>query len=1053
MLFVKHLTKMYRTGDLVQMALDDVSLGFRDQEFVAILGPSGSGKSTLLNMIGGLDHYDSGDIIIQGRSTNHYNDKDWDGYRNHSIGFIFQSYHLISHQTILSNVELALTLSNVGREERKQRALAALAKVGLEKQAHKLPNQLSGGQMQRVAIARALVNNPEVILADEPTGALDSHTSIQVMDLLKEVSKDRLVIMVTHNPELAETYADRMIHLKDGKIISDSDPLDEIENQVEGASKQRTKLRFTTALQLSLTNLKTKKGRTILTSFAGAIGIIGIALILSLSNGVNQYIRGVERQMLGNYPIALESVTYDLSQMMDQGMTQNMRQFQALEDVDPSKINSQNLVGDFVESHQGLKIENNLGAFKAYLDQEGHRLKDSLYAVEYDYDLEPYVYRQDLKAGLVKVSPALLKTDDSSSMMGLSSVWSQLPKSRKLMENQYTLLAGHYPKEANEVALILNTHHQVSDFTLYTIGLMDYEQMERLIDAKKNGQPYTDHVQRFSYEDALGLEFKVFGPGQLYKKTDQQYIDKSDDEAYIQEIYETGLDLKITAVIEAKEDASIASGVGYSAALIDTLARINNETAIVKEQVMNPQINVLTGKAFPQEHDKPTHRVGMMAQTSSYKITFKHADGTIISETMYEEGQAITKLPDHTPRKPSTATSQFVFIGWTDELGQYYTSANLPLVSQDVVYTATFLEVPIHPEDLDLEKMKEYLNQLIQGELDIRDILTEEQIQKLIQEILKQYPDMDLSTLLDQKQLDALIKKAMGQMDISDYLSDEQIEAIFKDYLESYADQIDMNAYMKAYMEAYFSDPHQVNAYMERYMEEYADEMMSSALANLSQDQLNALMAQYSVATPQNYEEVLQTIGFMDENHPTSIRLYPVDFEHKGHVETFIKEYNEHVDPNDQVTYNDLIASLTKGMTDIVDTISYILIAFVAISLVVSSIMIAIITYISVLERSKEIGILRALGASKGDVSKIFNAETFIEGFLSGLLGIGMTVLMNIPINRIVYQMTGVPEIARLPWQAGGLLIVISILLTLLAGFIPSRMASKKDPVKALKSE
>ncbi len=1007
MLQLKNISKTYQTNDFKQIALDKVSLSFRQNEFVAILGPSGSGKTTLLNIIGGLDRYDSGDLIINGVSTKKYKEKDWNAYRNHTIGFVFQSYNLIPHQSVLANVELALTISNVSAKEKKKRATEVLQKVGLGDHLNKKPNQLSGGQMQRVAIARALVNDPDIILADEPTGALDSKTSVQVMDLLKEVANDRLVIMVTHNPDLADQYATRIVNLKDGQIISDTMPYNE-DIQLTDYHPKKTKLLFTTALHLSFNNLWTKKGRTFLTSFAGAIGIIGIALILSLSNGVNAYISSLETSMLGSYPIEIEKSTFDLTSMMSQGgFSENTS-----EEHGDTSIYSNNVVADSVTTTSSMTVENNLSAFKEYLEAHSDDLSDSISAIEYGYDVTPQVYREDDEEGIVQVSPATLDTGSSSMLSGsISSAWSQLISDETMLENQYVLLAGEMPSSYNEVALIITEDNEISDYTLYTLGLMDISEMYDLIDAAQNGEEYEDEMQQFEYEDVIGLEYQVFATSQLYSETDGVYVNESKDEDYISEHFDEATTVTITCVLRASEDADISSGIGYTYDLTEYLMNITANSNVVKAQLADPDTNVLTGEAFDEDdEDSDTAAVDTNleltsymegydvstlqnsgtvtltmlenetdeTETTQYTVRFLDYDGeTVISENTYSVGDTI-ELPSEDPTRTNTDTIEYLFIGWQNpETKAYYRSADLPTVSEDVDYVATFYEYYVTSTSTDTSDTSSFDSSTFDSSV------------------------TDSSTF-DTSSIDT------STFDISSFDTSS----------------IDTSA------------------------------ITGSLTTNLTDDQLKVLMAQSDSSTPSTYEDVLETLGYVTEDEPSSISIYPVDFDSKDTIEEFIESYNDQVENEaDKVTYTDIISTLTSSITSIVNTVSYVLIAFVAISLIVSSIMIAIITYISVLERTKEIGVLRALGASKNDVSKIFNAETFIEGFVSGLLGIITTLLLCIPINAIVYRLVDVENIAQLPMQYSIMLIAISVILTLIAGFFPSRMAAKKDPVTALRSE
>ena len=1055
MLQIKNISKIYHLDSYEQKALDDVSVNFRDNEFVAILGPSGSGKTTLLNIIGGLDHYDEGDLIINNVSTKNYKDKDWDAYRNSSIGFIFQAYNLISHQSILSNVEMAMTLTGVSRKERKERALEALAKVGLSQHVHKKPNQLSGGQMQRVAIARALVNNPPIILADEPTGALDSATSIQVMDLLQEVAKDRLVIMVTHNPDLAKQYATRIVNLQDGKITDDSHPLLDIQEEYNHTHFKHTKLSFLSALSLSLSNLLTKKGRTALTSFAGSIGIIGIALILALSHGVNQYIAHQENDMLGSYPIELEKQAVDLSKVMSH--TQNKEK----NIHDQAKIYSRNLVKDTVETSQDMIKQNDLAKFKSYLDKHKNKLHHAVSAIEYSYNMNPQVYRLD-KEKVVKVSPASLISTGSShqsqtqlsfgsnmSMGGLSSTWSQLVSNQRLRHNQYQLIKGKWPTAYNEVALIMSENNEISDYSLYTLGLMNYDHMQDLIKKVEAGKQVQDDQKSFTYESVLGKEYKVFAPSQMYVKSDKAYVDKSGNDDYIKKHLSEALNVKIVAVLRSNDKSAIKSGIGYDASLSDYLLKVTSHSDVVKKQLSDPKINVLTGKAFGQKSTSNTNpfykitpsgsNVSRLVNFSVFKenelikshnVTFKNYNGDVIYSEQVKEGESLNALTFDNPKRESTSDQDYVFVGWMGPNG-FVTSKQITStpVNADMTYTAVFVS---YTKDA---KLEDYLP----------EGMTKQQLNQAIENYIKKQSTSNPMAKVNEKDLQKYIssylKTDVGQKMVRNYMS-----KYAKEYMKKYQKQ--MASKMKGQMSSY------MKKYMQNYMKTYMNKIKGSMKMNLSKDQLQVLLAQMSNSTPTSYEEMLSKLSYYTKGHPSKISIYPNSFDGKEKVDQFINAYNKQVKKeDDKVTYTDLIGVVTKNITSIVDTISYVLIAFVAISLVVSSIMIAIITYISVLERTKEIGILRALGASKNGISKIFNAETFIEGLLSGVFGILVTLLLCIPINAAVKSLVKVDRVASLPLQYGLILILISIFLTLLAGFFPSRIAAKKDPVTSLRSE
>ena len=868
MLQLKNITKDYISGDSTVHALKGISINFRKSEFVSILGQSGCGKTTLLNIIGGLDRYTSGDLIINGKSTKQFKDKDWDAYRNYSIGFVFQSYNLIPHQTILSNVELALTISGVSKKERRERAIKALEDVGLKEQIHKKPNQLSGGQMQRVAIARALVNNPDIILADEPTGALDTKTSVQIMEILKEISKNKLIIMVTHNPELAEKYSSRIIRILDGVITDDSDPYEQEINPQTDKIKRRTSMKFFTAFRLSLNNLMTKKGRTILTSFAGSIGIIGIALILSISNGVQNYINKVEEETLSSYPITIQESTVDMSSMIQNLMGESSESSENHED---GKIYSTDIMNEMISTLSSKMESNNLKELKQYIETTENDIKNYSNAIQYNYNLNLNLYKEDTTNGVVKVNPSTVmnalgmgdmieaqQNSSLSNMFGTSSmsmsntdVWQEMLDNEELLHSQYDVIAGTWPKAYNEVVLIVNDDNEISDYTLYSLGLKDQKELEEKWKAVQNGEEIQEEEQTsYTYDELLNLSFKLILNSDYYQKQNNVWIDKSEDEEYMKEKLQNAESIKVVGIIKQNEQSvatGMNGGIGYTKELKEYVINKSNESEIVKEQKENPNINIFTGMEFPKEGE--------------------------ISE---------------------------------------FNSNNL----------------------------------------------TQEQ-----------------------------------QM----------------------------------------------------------------ALANLSREEMLELMEAYSENRNATYENNLQKLGAIDLDSPSSINIYPKDFDAKDKISSAIESYNQKQRDEGKeenvINYTDLVGVMMKSVSNIINTISYVLIAFVAISLIVSSIMIGIITYISVLERTKEIGILRAIGASKKDISRVFNAETFIIGLISGLIGIGVTVLLTIPINSLIYKLTGVAVNVSLPAVAGIILVVISMILTIIAGLIPAKMASKKDPVEALRTE
>ncbi len=1041
MLEVRDICKTYVTGDLTQVALDHVNLTLRDNEFVAILGPSGSGKTTLLNVIGGLDRYDSGDLVIDGVSTKEYKDRDWDSYRNHTVGFVFQNYNLISHQSVLSNVELALTISDAPAGERKARAKEALEKVGLGDQVHKKPSQLSGGQMQRVAIARALVNNPDIILADEPTGALDSKTSVQIMDLLKEVAEDRLVIMVTHNPELAEEYATRIINLKDGQIISDSKPVEQDEQETIHKKPPRTNLGFLTALSLSVNNLLTKKGRTFLTSFAGSVGIIGIALILALSNGVNEYIRGIESQMLGSYPVQLTQSTIDLDSIMSASESGGMfggsssssdSEDQSGEDSkeesssESSKgdFESSNLVANSLSASEELLKTNDLKTFKKYLEANENQLKDNITAVEYEYNMTPQVFRYDENNGLVKVSPATLSVEevtgmDTSELFGsfgsgmgsLSSTWTQLVSNKSLREQQYDLVAGEWPTSKNEVVLIVNSQNHVSDYVLYTIGMLDITDMNEMVSQAKDGKEIEDETHSFNYEDAIGLKFSAFAPAELYSKSGNVYVDKSEDSKFVTSQLDNGVELTITGVLRADEDSNVSSGVGYDASLTTYLMDATAKTAVVKAQRADKETNVLTGNKFSDD------------QASSAENNILFSSGLLTT------GMSTT---DETPT--------------VEPLGMYRNNVNPTDVAFLLPDNAPGAQLITDIEDFLFQTLTDIFLKLFQ------DLIPEELVGNLVQSYLESLTDEQKAQLAQQfmgsfteADLEELVKNYASQM------SEEDIEAIIQQVMGSMTEE-DLEQLIQKYMSNIDMD--QIQGLLQDYVMQNQDMIAEAIREMLSEEDIEELIAQFTGASVNTYDGVLKKLGYVTEDDPTMISIYPSSFEGKEAIVSFIDDYNAQIeDESERVTYTDYIATVTSEITRIVDTVSYVLIAFVAISLVVSSIMMAIITYISVLERTKEIGVLRAIGSSKNDITKIFNAETFIEGLLSGIIGVLVTVLISIPVNAVVSDRFDVEKVANLPLQYALILILISVVLTFIAGFIPARMAAKKDPVAALRSE
>lgn len=1073
MLQIKHIHKEYKTGTLVQKALDDVSLHLRDSEFVAILGPSGSGKTTLLNIIGGLDRYDSGDLIINGISTKNYRDRDWDSYRNHTIGFVFQSYNLIPHQTILSNVELALTISGTSKSERKKLAIHALQQVGLGAQLHKKPNQLSGGQMQRVAIARALVNDPDILLADEPTGALDSDTSIQVMDLLQEVAKDRLVVMVTHNPELAEQYANRIVNLRDGKIISDSNPfVVEEEKQAVHQSMGKTSMSLMTSLSLSFNNLKTKKGRTILTAFAGSIGIIGIAAILSLSNGVSTYIKDVEENTLSQYPLQIQSSGFDMTSMMGEAMQQEEQEPQG--DIQ---------VGNMLTSMFSTIGSNDLASLKQYLETGGSGIERYTNAVEYTYQITPQIYRME-ENDVRQVHPdqsfqtlGLGSTSSSNNMMSSmmsTNVFYPLPQNDALYKNQYDVKAGHWPTNANECVLVLSGRGSVTDFLLYTLGLRDAKELDQMVEQFARNEevivPKADDA--YDYEDILGITFKRVNAADYYAYDATYHVwkDKTKDRAYMQELVQKGEDLKLVGIVQPKEDATatmLMSGIYYTDALVKDVIKDASSSAIVKAQQKQPNINVFTGKAFDAKGD---------TASLDMKSLF-----TIDEAKMREAIQF-----DTSKVKPDMQNLNGIMAG-------------IELPPMDLNAILTQLDISIQPQQLQalVEKLmkgfEEYIktNPFADYQTHLQEYLKSPQaagvLHQTIQEAIKENKEISISKEQMEKSLRTVLAgydayaKEHNLADMQDigkyfmeYLKSEEAQAILHSFLQETIQSNDLQAQLQQIMQTYMQDVESVmaQAIQSKLQSSLMDlqTSMSDAFSfdanafaqaitmNMNEQELGELMISLMSKERYTYENNLKQLGYADFDSPSQINIYPKDFESKEEILNILNNYNERMEQQGAedkvITYTDMVGTLMSSVSDIINVISYVLIAFVAISLIVSSIMIGVITYISVLERKKEIGILRAIGASKRNISEVFNAETFIIGLLAGIIGIVITLLLLLPANQIIHSIAGNNQInASLPPLAAVILIVLSTLLTLLGGIIPSRKAAKEDPVTALRTE
>ncbi len=994
MLSLKNITKDYIVGDSKVRALKGVSIEFRENEFVSILGQSGCGKTTLLNIIGGLDRYTDGDLRIGGKSTKDFKDSDWDSYRNHSIGFVFQSYNLIPHQTVLSNVELALTLSGVSKSERRQRAIDALTQVGLGDQLNKKPNQMSGGQMQRVAIARALVNNPDILLADEPTGALDTETSVQIMELLKSISKDKLIIMVTHNPDLAMEYSSRIIKLLDGKVVDDSDPYDK--NVVEpikkpekemtkadkkAQKKERKKLKtsmsFWTALSLSKNNLMTKKARTLLTSFAGSIGIIGIALILSISNGVQVYIDQVQSDTLSTYPLQITETTASLGEIM----TTMAEKREGTVEHDMDKVYSQNAMGEMINTFMQETKVNNLSKFKEFLDSND-KIKSLTTDIQYGYSTTLNVFRADTENGIYQVNPSTLMTDmglysdtQISAMTAMGNnmdAWSEMIDNKALIESQYDIIAGKYPENYNEVVLLVDKNNEINDYVLYSLGILDSSELKGIMKKAIVGEEVNidDEQHSYTYEELMDLKFKLVITPDFYQKKDGVWVDMTDDDDYMKRVIDNGTEISVVGILRPSEDAAVSSisgGVGYRHDLMTYLIEQVGNSEIIKEQLENPEIDVLSGLKFEPEDDETSDTDSSASDSSAAQN-----ESTDSAESESETDSSMSETEN--------------------------SAADIPA------------EIPEGMSEEDYAALMAQYGDL--GSAEIPEDITPEQYAALIEQSGASGTDE-----LAQMGMDAMGELDMSSMQSGDLsgLTDTQ-----KQYIASLTDeQIEL---------------------MQKMMQESA-ELNAESLAN---------SGKYSKST---YDDTLKTLGYATIENPNSINIYPVDFASKEEIADLIEEYNDSVEEADKIEYTDFVGIMMSSVTSIIDAISYVLIAFVAISLVVSSIMIGIITYISVLERTKEIGILRSIGASKKDISRVFNAETIIVGFVAGVLGIGISYLLTIPINAIIAHLTDVPMRAAIPVVAAIILVLISMALTLIAGLFPSKVAAKKDPVIALRTE
>mgnify|MGYP003291629638 CR=1 FL=1 len=1154
MLQIKDIRKQYTTGDLVQTALDGVSLNLRDNEFVAILGPSGSGKTTLLNVIGGLDRYDSGDLIINGISTKKYSDRDWDSYRNHTIGFVFQSYNLIPHQTVLANVELALTISGISKKERRKRAVKALEDVGLGNQLHKKPNQMSGGQMQRVAIARALVNNPNILLADEPTGALDSETSVQIMDLLKDVAKDRLVVMVTHNPELAEEYANRIVRVKDGKIIGDTNPFELAADALQPAKHKnmgRSSMSFWTALSLSANNLRTKKARTFLTAFAGSIGIIGIALILSLSTGFQRYIDKIQEDTLSNYPLSIQSETADMGSAM---MAMGVSMMEAQNADDGTVIEQQMITQMFAQIGA-----NDLGSFKTYLEENIDQVDETINTIKYSYGVKPLIFSADTSDGVLQVNPGTLFGE----MMGSSAlsaymdtdIFSEMIDHVDMLDAQYEVLRGRWPENYDEMVMVLSDPHQITDYMAYTLGLRDIETLDQMMHLVMEGKEPGDPGEslKWTYEDLMALRFRLVNASDKYKYNSEYGVweDMSEDESYMRDLVESGEELKIVGIVCPKEGAStttLSPGIGYTAALTRHVIAQAENAQIVKRQLADESIDVFTGKPFGSKDESQMNFEDMISVdgdmlSSAFGMNVNEsAIVDLIKDYIEDATESITE--DAGPAKEAfvdtlaimgrSMLNQFVAAKADPATGaaklslqdaesmakaylateeaaallapmtkKYSVEADAfkrvyepLLIGMVTSFVVTEMETPEveSPEvpDVTLPQPPETTEPSIEETAPIPmetapvveetssiPVETEPVLEETAPVPMETEPELPKTLPLATPMMGVRITLTAAEETANEgatidpeqfyaYITADQVETLVKNYTESalvegtagiMAGKMTEVIAQKKLMAKLSGFGNRLMKMMGNAMTVDESKIEGAFQFNMNEQELRRLMEAMSGNQKESSSASnLKSLGYANLEEPASMSIYLVDFAGKEQFMDFLDDYNVKMEKAGQeeqvINYTDVTGIMMSSVRTIIDSVSYVLIAFVAVSLVVSSIMIGIITYISVMERTKEIGVLRAIGASKRNISQVFNAETFIIGLISGALGIIVTLILIVPINEIIHNVTGNLEInAQLPSQGAVVLVILSVVLTLIGGLIPSKQAAKKDPVIALRSE
>ena len=1133
MLQIKNISKTYKTGNFIQKALDEVSLNLRDNEFVAILGPSGSGKTTLLNIIGGLDKYDSGDLIINGISTKDYKDKQWDTYRNHTIGFIFQSYNLIPHQTILSNVELALTIAGISKKEKTKLALDALEKVGLKEQAHKKPNQLSGGQMQRVAIARALVNNPSIVLADEPTGALDTKTSIQVMDLLKEVAKDRLVVMVTHNPELAKEYANRIVNLKDGVIVNDSNPYSGHESGLEsdtnpgakpgtnllGANLPPAHMSFLTALSLSFNNLLSKKGRTILTAFAGSIGIIGISLILALSTGFQNYIDKIQDDTMSSYPLTIQSETTNVFTALLQAHMPNDK-----EEADDGLVHEQLMISSMMDSVGS----NDLKSFINYLNDNEDLYKKDVKKISYAYSITPRIYTKDITDTIVQLNPSTLMSSiysDSaasllSSMSASNAMGIFVESDKETLESNTNLIKGRYPEKYNEVMLVLKDKDKIPDLLVYSLGLRDNKVLNQLVnDIMTNHESdIKDEAKTFTYDELINRQLKLINASDLYRYNSKYdtYEDMSNDKEYLEAVFNKSEDLIITGVAYSNDNSSL-TGIIYYDSLVDHVIEVAKDSDIVNKQLKNPDTDVFSGNKFDEDKEKSGLNFNDMVSIDQDKLknAFKfNLDTSAIKDTDY--ASIILNNSNDIKETITSTTDSFVEV-----INNTYKSFGTTLIdSYNKMFTQTVTIATSCPNDnyvdvtdpskgcifnegddyVEINGYKYVPNNYIStsyvyyGEYSLLDPnvrtvdffinsfdsntdfnngidaicqnlkdkayinLTKDDVKNIAYEMFRTY--------FDEVRKNENFDSTTNLIKVDDLIDVDTVEntvltnsasSIYGQAYNSAKELINMLAAKSVASAVQESTTPLIKVFegMDKAISFDTQAFASAFNFDMDEDELSRLMSSMLTSSSASYKNNLINLGYQDKEEPTSISFYFNDFESKDNFLNLIDTYNQQVKDEDKdISYTDMTGLLMSSVSTIINAVTYVLIAFVSISLIVSSIMIAVITLISVMERTKEIGILRAMGASKRNVSSIFNAETFIIGLLSGFIGVGISSLLTIPINNLIHKLTGVYDInAVLNIKPALVLVLISVLLTMLAGFIPSKKAAKQDPVIALRSE